>query len=85
MEYKVSNLADGSLYEGQWKDDKSNGYGVYLHSDGAQYQGEWKEDKTTWVQRSIKTNIYFKQTKISIVFQFYKNYLINNFLKVHSI
>ena len=45
MEYKVSNLADDSLYEVQWKDDKSHGYGVYLHSDGAQYQGEWKEDK----------------------------------------
>ena len=45
MEYKVSNLTDGSLYEGQWKDDKSHGYRVYLHSDGAQYQGEWKEDK----------------------------------------
>ena len=45
MEYEVSNLADGSLYEGQWKGDKSHGYRVYLHSDGAQYQGEWKEDK----------------------------------------
>ena len=46
MEYKVSNLADGSLYEGQWKNDKANGRGRLLHSDGDVYEGEWKDDKS---------------------------------------
>ena len=29
--------ADGDLYEGDWKDDKAHGIGVYLHLDGAKY------------------------------------------------
>ena len=45
MEYKVSNLVDGSLYEGQWKDDKAHGYGKYTHANGATYEREWEEDK----------------------------------------
>ena len=29
---------------GAWKDDKANGYGIYLHANGAKYEGEWKDD-----------------------------------------
>ena len=29
---------------GQWKDDKANGYGTYIHVNGAKYEGEWKDD-----------------------------------------
>ena len=33
--------ADGSLYEGYWKNDKANGHGRLIHADGDVYQGEW--------------------------------------------
>lgn len=37
--------ADGSLYEGMWKNDKANGLGRLIHADGDVYEGEWKDDK----------------------------------------
>lgn len=37
--------ADGDIYEGEWKDDKANGFGVYIHVNGAKYEGEWLNDK----------------------------------------
>ena len=37
--------ADGDIYEGEWKDDKANGYGIYIHVNGAKYEGEWLNDK----------------------------------------
>jgi len=36
--------ADGDVFEGQWKDDKANGPGVYKHVNGAKYEGEWRDD-----------------------------------------
>jgi hypothetical protein len=30
--------------EGEWQDDKANGYGVYIHVNGAKYDGHWKGD-----------------------------------------
>ena len=29
---------------GEWKEDKANGYGVYIHVNGARYEGNWKDD-----------------------------------------
>ena len=29
---------------GQWRDDKANGFGIYVHVNGAKYEGEWKDD-----------------------------------------
>ena len=37
--------ADGSIYEGYWKDDLAEGSGRLIHADGDVYTGEWKEDK----------------------------------------
>jgi len=37
--------ANGDVYEGDWHDHKSHGYGIYLHKDGAKYEGNWKEDQ----------------------------------------
>lgn len=31
--------ADGDIYEGDWGNDKANGYGIYKHMNGAQYKG----------------------------------------------
>jgi hypothetical protein len=27
--------ADGDIYEGDWVDDKANGWGIYKHTNGA--------------------------------------------------
>jgi hypothetical protein len=37
--------ADGSFYEGYWKNDQANGHGRMIHVDGAIYDGQWKEGK----------------------------------------
>jgi hypothetical protein len=37
-------IASISIDEGEWLDDKANGYGVYLHVNGAKYDGYWKND-----------------------------------------
>ena len=33
-----------SLDEGEWKDDKANGFGIYVHVNGARYEGNWNDD-----------------------------------------
>lgn len=42
----VQVWADGSRYEGYWKNDKANGRGRLIHADGDVYEGEWKDDKS---------------------------------------
>jgi hypothetical protein len=41
----VLYLADGGKYEGEFKDDKMNGNGVFYWADGGKYEGEYKDDK----------------------------------------
>ena len=33
---------NGGIYEGDWKNGKANGFGIYLYSDGSRYEGHWK-------------------------------------------
>ena len=33
------------FYEGEWKDGKKHGYGLYKYYDGTIYEGEWKDGK----------------------------------------
>ena len=40
----VVTYYNGDVYEGEWKDDKKNGQGIYRFSDGRVYEGEWKDD-----------------------------------------
>ena len=35
----------GRVYEGEYKDDKRNGYGIFYWPDGRIYKGYWKEGK----------------------------------------
>ena len=37
--------ADGSMYEGYWKNDKANIYGKLVHADGDIYEGGWLDDR----------------------------------------
>ena len=43
--FGVQLWADGSKYEGYWKDDMANGRGRLIHVDGDVYEGDWKDDK----------------------------------------
>jgi hypothetical protein len=36
--------ADGDSYDGQWRNDRAHGHGIYFHVDGAKYEGDWVED-----------------------------------------
>ena len=36
---------DGRKYEGEWKDDKQHGYGVFSWADGRKYEGQYVNDK----------------------------------------
>ena len=45
--------ADGDVYDGEWKNDKANGKGTYVHVNGSKYEGDvnqyfyfkWENDK----------------------------------------
>ena len=43
-EYEVE-FTDGSIYNGQWKDDKKNGKGHFIWANGDIYKGDYEEDK----------------------------------------
>ncbi len=36
-------FASGIVYEGEFKNDKANGYGKCTYADGSVYLGSWKE------------------------------------------
>lgn len=36
---------DGKSYEGEYVDDKKEGYGVFIWPDGKKYEGYWKDGK----------------------------------------
>ena len=38
-----TELIGCEYYDGEWKDDKMDGYGVYLYSNGDKYEGYWKD------------------------------------------
>lgn len=36
--------SSGEVYEGEWKNDKFHGHGIYYDVDGSTYTGEWADD-----------------------------------------
>jgi hypothetical protein len=56
--------AINALDDGDWKDDKANGYGVYVHVNGARYEGYWTDDlqdgfgKESWADGSSYEGFY---------------------------
>ena len=36
---------DGTIYDGEWRDDKRNGKGIMKDSEGKKYSGEWINDR----------------------------------------
>ena len=37
-------LANQDFYEGEFKNDVKNGFGIYRFKDGKRYEGEWKNN-----------------------------------------
>lgn len=35
---------DGSAYDGEWKTDSKDGFGLMTYPDGSSYEGEWKNN-----------------------------------------
>lgn len=41
----IYEWSDGRKFEGQWKNNKMEGYGVFTWPDGRRYEGEYVDDK----------------------------------------
>jgi hypothetical protein len=41
----IYSWKDGRKYEGDYKDDKKEGFGIYVWADGRRYEGGWKNGK----------------------------------------
>jgi hypothetical protein len=37
--------SNGDIYQGEWKDGKASGHGVFIDQQGSMYEGEWKNDQ----------------------------------------
>jgi len=52
--------SNGDIYQGEWKDGKANGFGVFVDTNGSMYKGEWLNDIyhghgcETWNYNTIK-------------------------------
>lgn len=38
-------FGNGDYYQGEWKDDKRDGFGVYLSAYGQKFKANWKDGK----------------------------------------
>ena len=66
---KLENLETKTIYEGEFKNDMKNGYGIEQYSDGIIYQGYFKDNKKEGMGKLIMKNNsgyegQFKKNKI---------------------
>ena len=60
---------NGDIYQGEWRDGKANGFGVYVDTNGSMYRGEWLNDQyhgngvETWNYNTIKYEGTFVEAK----------------------
>jgi hypothetical protein len=63
--------ANGDIYQGEWKEGKANGFGVYVDQNGSMYQGVWLNDQyngkgiETWNYGNIRYDGDFVEAKKS--------------------
>ena len=42
--FRIYHYDNGDIYEGEFKNDLKEGYGIFYNSNGDRYEGEWKND-----------------------------------------
>jgi|TARA_B110000305_G_C18920203_1_gene394777 hypothetical protein len=54
-------MKNGDMYQGEFKNGKANGKGVYLSKVGTLYKGEWKDDlyHGSGVERREKNTVVY--------------------------
>ena len=52
----VFTWSDGKIYDGEYVDDKKEGYGVFKWPDGKLYKGMWK-DGVFYTKYNIRNNM----------------------------
>tara|TARA_B110000285_G_C14919470_1_gene511888 strand:- start:135 stop:392 length:258 start_codon:yes stop_codon:yes gene_type:complete len=79
--------SNGDIYQGQWRNGKAQGFGVFLDYDGSMYDGQWKNDlqhgkgKEVWNQGQIVYTGDFLEGKKTGkgMFEFDENRYIGDF------
>ena len=69
LENQLDNLNNNSIeidkkcdiYEGNWENDKKNGYGKMTYSDGTIYEGEWENDEKKIDSITSKKSTHLKK------------------------
>jgi hypothetical protein len=49
---------NGTVYEGEMRNDEMNGRGKCTFADGGVYVGEFAEGKKVWHQSSLMTDVF---------------------------
>lgn len=47
---------DGTVYTGEWDDNRRHGQGIYVYKNGDFYDGEWKEGRKHGTGRYVFAN-----------------------------
>ena len=58
--------ASGQSYEGEYKNNKRNGFGQYSDTDGRIYFGEWRQGRRDGIGYIIQSNYEVRKTKFEI-------------------
>jgi hypothetical protein len=37
--------ANGDIYQGEWRNGKANGFGIFVDTNGSMYEGQWLDDQ----------------------------------------
>lgn len=40
---------NGDVFQGEWKNDRANGFGILIYSNGCRYDGNWVDDRVCHV------------------------------------
>ena len=75
------DCSDGiEWYEGGWKEDKMEGYGIYHYSNGDRYEGNWVNN----MQHGLGTYVFTNGTKYEGEWKNHKMHGKGKYLNMHN-
>lgn len=75
------DCSDGiEWYEGDWKEDKMEGYGVYHYSNGDRYEGNWVNN----MQHGVGTYVFTNGTRYEGEWKNHKMHGKGKYLNMHN-